>query len=689
MSRTLVRLAILLAVIALPPISLRAQAPTKDAGTNPDQGTLTVSGQGTLILAGSNAYSGGATADSGSSNNAAGATVLSSGTVTVRGDWSQSPVATLQFTNSDATWNTLNLNGAGATAPRTPPAPIPAGPVFYIIVEGAGLGDSVRTVPCTGKETVLHAVGAVSGISQVSGTKTWVARPSPKKGDQGSILPVDWEAISKRGINTTNYTLMPGDRLVFGEDPLAARNNLLSKKTAPVERIEGLVGLTTSTVSGLRSTPGAAEMVKELVQKGYFTDDAGLKMILLDALDRDGGAAKAGPKAAEAQKAGQAEEKPVTFCLKVSAGPVPKQEGQAKQGSKEAGEAPPHELAMRSLPAYRIEPPDVIQIEMLKLVPKPPYRAEVFDVFQVRVANTLRDQPIDNQYMIGADGTINLGPAYGTVRVVGMTIDEIKRAINLKLHEVLRNSEVSVQLTRVAGAQPVTGQYLVGPDGTINLRQYGVVHVAGMTVTEARIGIQNRLKQYLDSPELAVSVVAYNSKVYYVIIQGAGMGDSVRRFPATGNETVLDAISHVNGLSQLSSKKIWIARPAPQKSGCQQILPVDWEAITQRAQTATNYQVFPSDRVFIAEDPVIARTNLMATKTGHIERMMGLIGLTTSIIGGLNGTPGADEVVKELVRKGIITDDEEMKKIVLDAIRRDEESKKAAGKAAAGQKPGQ
>ena len=76
-------------------------------------------------------------------------------------------------------------------------------------------------------------------------------------------------------------------------------------------------------------------------------------------------------------------------------------------------------------------------------------------------------------------------------------------------------------------------------------------------------------------------MVAYNSKVYYVITQGAGLGDNVRRLPITGNETVLDAISQVNGLSQVSSKKIWIARPAPHDFGCQQILPIEWDAITQ------------------------------------------------------------------------------------------------------------
>ena len=75
---------------------------------------------------------------------------------------------------------------------------------------------------------------------------------------------------------------------------------------------------------------------------------------------------------------------------------------------------PGREMSKVSLPAYRLEPPDVIQIEMLKLIPLPPYRAEVFDALQIR-ANALPDQPIDNYYMVEAEGTINLGPIYGSV----------------------------------------------------------------------------------------------------------------------------------------------------------------------------------------------------------------------------------------------------------------------------------
>ena len=71
----------------------------------------------------------------------------------------------------------------------------------------------------------------------------------------------------------------------------------------------------------------------------------------------------------------------------------------------------------------------------------------------------------------------------------------------------------------------------------------------------------------------------------------------------TGNDTVLDAVSQINGLSQVSSKKMWIARPAPHHSDSQ-ILPIDWDGISQGAQTATNYQLLPGDRLYVVTNGV-------------------------------------------------------------------------------------
>jgi polysaccharide export outer membrane protein len=295
---------------------------------------------------------------------------------------------------------------------------------------------------------------------------------------------------------------------------------------------------------------------------------------------------------------------------------------------------PPRERSMVSLPSYRVEPPDILQIEMLKLVPLPPYRIDIFDVLQIRVLGTMMDQPIDGFYLVEGEGIVSLGPAYGRVRVAGMTIDEATGAISRKLQEILAKPDVSVQLAKTAGTQPITGQYLIGPDGTINLRQYGLLHVAGKTVTEIRLDLQKHLAQYFDSPEASIDVIAYNSKVFYVITEGAGLGDNVRRIPVTGNETVLDALSAVNGLSQVSSTHIWIARPAPGGFGCQQILPVDYDAISRGGSSATNYQVLPGDRIFIAEDNVTAFSNFLAKVTMPIERLLGVSSLGASAVRG-------------------------------------------------------
>ena len=300
----------------------------------------------------------------------------------------------------------------------------------------------------------------------------------------------------------------------------------------------------------------------------------------------------------------------------------------------------PHELAMRPLPDYRIEPPDVIQLELPKLIPPSPYHGAVFDVLQIQ-ADAPPDQPIDQNYMIEADGTVDLGRHYGKLHVAGMTTAEMQAALDKHLKQYLTDPHAHVQVSKMSGEQPVSGQYLVGPDGTINLRKYGRVNVMGLTIAEAKAAIDKQLQKFLVSPQVQLDVVAYNSKTYFLITQGAGLGDSVRRLPITGNETVLDAIAQINGLSQVSDgKKIRIVRPSASDPKQATVLPVDWEAITRRGETATNYQIFPRDRVYIGKERLLTTTNLLAKKTAPLERAMGIISLATSTVQGINNTPG-------------------------------------------------
>jgi len=300
----------------------------------------------------------------------------------------------------------------------------------------------------------------------------------------------------------------------------------------------------------------------------------------------------------------------------------------------------PRELTKISLPTYVIEPPDVLLIDAVKVVPKPPYKIEPLDTLEIFVLGTLPDQNIAGPYPVEADGTIMLGPAYGAIKVSGMTLAEARDAIKKQLETVLTAPEVSVSLGESAGQQQIEGEHLVGPDGTVNLGTYGSVYVAGMTLTEARGAIEEHLTQFLDEPEVSVDVFAYNSKFYYVVTEGANLGDQIQRVPITGNETVLDAITQIGGLSRISSKTIWVARPAPADgSGCAQVLPVNWRAIVDAADTATNWQILPGDRVFVAEDKLVALDNFIDKLVGPFERIVGFNLLTFQAIQTANRFP--------------------------------------------------
>ncbi|MEN6405154.1 MAG: polysaccharide biosynthesis/export family protein [Thermoguttaceae bacterium] len=293
--------------------------------------------------------------------------------------------------------------------------------------------------------------------------------------------------------------------------------------------------------------------------------------------------------------------------------------------------AMPKELSKVSLPTYRVEPPDVLYLEMLKLVPHPPYRVELYDVLQIRVLGTLLDQPIDGYYLVEGEGIVSLGPPYGSVRVVGMTIEEATTEVTRRLQTILQHPDVSILLARSAGVQQLTGSYLVQPDGKLNLREYGMVYVSGKTLAEIRSAVERQLSLYFDSPHVGVDVMSYNSKSYFVILAQYGLGDRVQRCPITGNETVLDALGNLHQISSTASKTMWIARPRP-KEVSDDVLPIDWVAISRGGRTDTNYQILPGDRLYIVDDKLMATDRYLARFTAPIERLLQIGSLGASTI---------------------------------------------------------
>lgn len=294
----------------------------------------------------------------------------------------------------------------------------------------------------------------------------------------------------------------------------------------------------------------------------------------------------------------------------------------------------PRELDKVTLPDYRVESPDILLIEAVRAVPKPPYTIQPLDVLNVQVgAATL--ETLSGTLGVDADGTINLGSEYGgAVRVVGLTVPEAQQAITDHLTKVvlILNPKVAVSLAQSQAAQRIGGPHLVQPDGTIYLGTYGSVRVAGLTKAEVRKAVEAKLAESLLDPVVSVDVQNFNSKVVYVILAGAGPGgQAVYRLPVTGNETVLDAVAQINGLSVVSDvNRIWVNRPAPAGSP-HQILPVDWRAVTECGDTATNYQLMPGDRLFVGANPMAAVDARLALLLAPIERVFGVTLLGTSV----------------------------------------------------------
>lgn len=306
----------------------------------------------------------------------------------------------------------------------------------------------------------------------------------------------------------------------------------------------------------------------------------------------------------------------------------------------------PKELNLVTHPTYTVESPDILLIESTRTIPLPPYVVQPLDALLLVGKDDDPTEPIKGIYPVEPDGTVNLGETYGgKFQVSDLTTKDIEKKLTAELRKLFKSISVSVSLASSGrGVQQIAGQHLVRPDGTVGLGVYGSVYVAGMTLSQTKAAVETHLSKYLYRPEVSVDVYSYNSKWYYVITDFAGNGEQVVRLPATGKETVLDAISQIGGLSAVSSKRVWVARPAP--SGVDdQILPVDWKGITRRGKTCTNYQVLPGDRVFVMGQPITKFDNYFGRILAPAERALGftLLGTTTvQTIQGQNSVNGGN-----------------------------------------------
>jgi polysaccharide export outer membrane protein len=105
---------------------------------------------------------------------------------------------------------------------------------YYVLGDVAAPGK----LPVTGNETVLDALQYAGGLLPTAAPQNIrLVRPAPPGACCEQLLPVNLAAITSGGDPTTNYQLMPGDRIVVYRDPIVRTTIFLDRLVAPFQSV--------------------------------------------------------------------------------------------------------------------------------------------------------------------------------------------------------------------------------------------------------------------------------------------------------------------------------------------------------------------------------------------------------------------------------------------------------------------
>jgi len=136
-------------------------------------------------------------------------------------------------------------------------------------------------------------------------------------------------------------------------------------------------------------------------------------------------------------------------------------------------------------------------------------------------------------------------------------------------------------------------QALVRPDGKITLPLMGDIQASGMNSMDLKDLLTEKLKGFVDNPEVTVIVLESHSKNFYII----GRINRPGTYPLGSDMTVLQALSVAGGLGEWADKdSIRIIR---RTGGKEEILPFDYDKVTSGKKLEQNILLEPNDTIIV------------------------------------------------------------------------------------------
>jgi protein involved in polysaccharide export with SLBB domain len=166
-------------------------------------------------------------------------------------------------------------------------------------------------------------------------------------------------------------------------------------------------------------------------------------------------------------------------------------------------------------------------------------------------------------------------------------------------HGVVEHYQIGcldVLAIEATGRPPLKIRQMVGPDGRIDLGEYGKPRVEGHSPIEVAALLSGELG--INQGAVHVRVAAYRSQQLFVFGPGAGWQRSV---PYQGQETVLDALQRVGSLaSNAEPADVYVVRPHIADGSRPEVFHVNLHAIIVKHDPKTNLRLLPNDQIYIA-----------------------------------------------------------------------------------------
>ena len=150
---------------------------------------------------------------------------------------------------------------------------------------------------------------------------------------------------------------------------------------------------------------------------------------------------------------------------------------------------------------------------------------------------------------------------------------------------------------RVASRPEFDAHYQIGPDGKINLGEYGQLRIEGKTPAE----IVNLLSQDVGAApnQISVRVREYGARTIFLFGEVVGWQ---RSLPYQGQETVLDVLQRVGGITPGGEPAdVYVVRPHLNDGRRPEVFHVNLQDIVMRGDAKTNIRVEPFDQIYVGE----------------------------------------------------------------------------------------